>query len=366
MLLADLGAAVVRIDRLDSNQDPRTRLLIGPAGPLGRGRRSIGIDLRHRAAAGIVLDLAENSDVLLEGFRPGVTERLGFGPAEMLARNRRLVYARMTGWGQQGPLADTAGHDITYLAIAGLLHGIGPATGPPSPPANYVGDFGGGAMSLAVGLLAALLHARQTGTGQIVDVSMTDGAAYLATMVRTLHGHGLWSDQRESNMLDGGAPNYRCYECADGRFVAVGALEPKFWQLLVDTLGLDLGLIGSPQNPDNWPRLTELLTSTFTKRTRDQWSDIFSPLDACVAPVLSLAEAPEHPHNLARGSYLEIAGATVARLPIRFDQTPGPETPAPPALGADTEKILCELGYDERTRHQLREQHAVSPRRSAE
>ncbi len=192
--------------------------------------------------------------MLIEGFRPGVAERLGIGPVEALQRNPQLVYGRMTGWGQDGPLAARAGHDISYLAVAGLLHGIGPKDGPPTPPANYLGDFGGGAMTLAVGLLAAVLSARSSGHGQVVDAAMTDGAAYLASMVRTLHGHGLWSDEREANIFDGGAPNYRCYACADGRFVAVGALEPKFWNLLVTTLGLDPAGIGSPYQPADRPR----------------------------------------------------------------------------------------------------------------
>ncbi len=231
MLLADLGAEVVRVEK--SPPDPLS------VSALGRGRRSIALDLRRPGAAEVVLRMADRSDALIEGFRPGVAERLGVGPDAALARNRTLVYGRMTGWGQRGPLAATAGHDITYLAVSGLLHGIGPADGPPTPPVNYLADFGGGAMSLAVGLLAALLHARATGEGQVIDAAMTEGAAYLGTMTRGLFASGAWHDSRAANILDGGAPNYRCYACSDGRYVAVGALEPKFWQVLVDKLGLD-------------------------------------------------------------------------------------------------------------------------------
>jgi alpha-methylacyl-CoA racemase len=345
MLLADLGAEVIRIDRIEVDNDPLTALPVGVTGPLGRGRRSIAIDLRAAEGAAIALDLLAGCDVLIEGFRPGVAERLGLGPQQALQRNPKLVYGRMTGWGQDGPLAARAGHDITYLAVSGLLHDIGPKQGPPTPPANYVCDFGGGAMSLAVGLLAAVLNARSTGHGQVVDAAMVDGAAYLATMVRTLHGHGMWQDEREANIFNGGMPHYRCYECADGRFVAVGALEPKFWRLLLNTLGLAEDVTPSPYEPSTHRQLTEQLSEIFLRRTRDEWAAIFEPLDACVAPVLTLAEAPAHPHNVARGSYLQVAGATVAAPVPRFTATPAEAATAPPALGADTAELLAELGY---------------------
>ena len=262
MLLADLGAEVVRIDKLPGPDGMFGGL---PAGPLGRGRRSIGLDLRQPRAAEVVLRLAERSDALIEGFRPGVAERLGVGPAEVHARNAALVYGRMTGWGQTGPLAPTAGHDIDYLAVSGLLHGIGPAAGPPIPPVNYVADFGGGAMFLATGLLAGILHARSTGAGQVVDAAMTEGAAYLGSMTRTFAANGGWRDQREANMLDGGAPNYRCYECADGRFIAVGALEPKFWAALVGALGFDVDATPSPYDPAQWRALSLIHISEPTR-----------------------------------------------------------------------------------------------------
>jgi alpha-methylacyl-CoA racemase len=348
MLLADLGADVVRVEKLAPDA------LTVPA--LGRGRRSIALDLRRPGAAEVVLRLAERSDALIEGFRPGVAERLGVGPDAALARNRTLVYGRMTGWGQHGPLAATAGHDITYLAVSGLLHGIGPADAPPTPPVNYLADFGGGAMSLAVGLLAALLHARATGEGQVIDAAMTEGAAYLGTMTRGLFASGAWRDSRAANILDGGAPNYRCYACSDGRYVAVGALEPKFWQVLVDRLGLDAA---SPYDRHNWPALTKLLGDAFATRTRDEWAAVFADSDACVAPVLTLAEAPDHPHNAARASYVDVAGAALAAPAPRFSATPSTAGEPPPA-GADTAALLAELGYDEDALAELRTAGAIS------
>jgi alpha-methylacyl-CoA racemase len=341
MLLADLGADIVRIDRLPGQGGMFGAL---PAGPLGRGRRSIGLDLRRPGAAAVVLRLAERSDALIEGFRPGVAERLGVGPDELLARNPKLVYGRMTGWGQDGPLAPTAGHDITYLAVSGVLHGIGPAGGPPIPPVNYVGDFGGGSMFLATGLLAALLHARATGEGQVVDAAMTEGAAYLSSMTRTFLAAGGWRDERGANLLDGGAPNYRCYECSDGRYVAVGALERQFWEELVGALGLDPATTPSPYDPAQWQACATLLASTFATKTRDEWAAIFEPLDACVAPVLTLAEAPSHPHNAARGSFAPVGDAVLAAPAPRFSATPGMTTPLT-KMGGDTAALLAELGF---------------------
>jgi len=357
MLLADLGAEVIRVDRVVAATDPLSQLPVGPTGPLGRGRRSIGVDLAQSGGSVVVLDLVATCDVLVEGFRPGVAERLGVGPAEALGRNPRLVYGRMTGWGQDGPLAQTAGHDITYLAVSGLLHGMGAAGHAPTPPANLVGDFGGGAMTMAVGLLAAVLSARSTGAGRVVDVAMIDGAAYLATMVRTLHGHGLWTDDREANIFDGGAPNYRCYQCADGRYVAVGALEPRFWTVLVDTLGI--GDAPSPYDRTSWTRLSALLAEAFSKRARDDWAVIFEPLDACVAPVLTLAEAPGYHHNAERSAYFDVAGVRVAAPPIRFGGMPSRGAAEPPSIGEDTDGLLAELGYDDARRATLRSSGTV-------
>ena len=343
MLLSDLGAEVVRVDKL-----PGAKPGLGDsmtAGPLGRGRRSIGIDLKTAEGAEVLLRLVATADALIEGFRPGVAERLGIGPDAALARNPKLVYGRMTGWGQHGPLATTAGHDITYLAMTGLLHGIGPKDGPPVPPINYVADFGGGAMFLSTGLLAALLHARATGEGQVIDAAMTEGAGYLGSMTRNFAWLGGWHDERSANMLDGGAPNYRCYECADGRFVAVGALESQFWAALVGALGFDVATTPSPYDRAQWADCAALLSTTFKTKTRDEWAELFGPLDACVAPVLTLEEAPHHPHNLARGSYVDVGGATMPGPAPRFSATPGAPGPLT-AVRADTESLLAEAGYD--------------------
>jgi alpha-methylacyl-CoA racemase len=291
----------------------------------------------------VALRLAASCDALIEGFRPGVAERLGIGPDDVLARNPKIVYGRMTGWGQEGPLSSTAGHDINYLAITGLLHGIGPADRP-WPPANYVADFGGGSMFLALGLLAGILHARATGEGQVVDVAMTEGAAYLGSMTRTFMALGGWKDERATNMLDGGAPNYRCYETSDGKFMSVGALEPQFWAALVGAIGREVDATPSPYDPAQWDACEALLTEVFLSKTRDEWAEIFAPLDACVAPVLTLTEAPEHAHNVARGSYMTVGDAVMAGPAPKFSATPGEGATLTPMLGA-TSELLAEVGY---------------------
>jgi alpha-methylacyl-CoA racemase len=353
MLLADLGAEVVRIDKLSAT-GPFDAM---PAGPLGRGRRSLAVDVRKPGGAEVVLRLCESADLLIEGFRPGVAERLGVGPDDVHARNPKLVYGRMTGWGQQGPLAHTAGHDITYLAVSGVLHGIGAADGPPVPPVNYVADFGGGAMFLVTGLLAALTHARASGQGQVVDAAMTEGAAYLASMTRTFLAAGGWTDRRGANLLDGGAPNYRCYECADGRYVAVGALEPQFWAALVDGLGLTD--VPSPYDPAQWPACADALAAAFKTRGRDEWAEHFAATDACVAPVLTLEEAPGHPHNVARHSYTTIGTAVLADTAPRFSATPAAAGELT-GIGGDTAALLDELGYDEVAVEALRSAGAIA------
>jgi alpha-methylacyl-CoA racemase len=342
MLFADLGADVIRVDR-PAGSPGELDLSLG-AGPLGRGRRSITLDLRKDGAAEVVLRLAASVDALIEGFRPGVAERLGVGPHDAVARNPALVYGRMTGWGQDGPLAATAGHDITYLAVSGLLHGIGPSDGPPVPPINYVADFGGGAMFLVAGVLAALLHARATGEGQVIDAAMTEGAGYLGTMTRCFLFAGGWRDERGVNLLDGGFPNYRCYECADGRYVAVGALEPKFWTALCEALGEDPATAPSPYDPATREACRDMLDRTFRTRGRDEWAELLAPLDACVAPVLTLQEAPAHPHARARGSFTEVGAATVGAPAPRFASTPATarEVTQP---GAATDDLLAEAGY---------------------
>ncbi|MGN6609572.1 MAG: CaiB/BaiF CoA transferase family protein [Jatrophihabitans sp.] len=355
MLLADLGAEVIRIDRLAGGG-------LGDAmaaSQMGRGRRSIGLDLRKPGGAEVALKLLETCDALIEGFRPGVAERLGVGPDEALARNPRLVYGRMTGWGQHGPLAPTAGHDITYLAITGLLHGIGPKDGPPVPPINYVADFGGGAMVLATGLLAALVHARATGEGQVIDAAMTEGASYLGSMTRTFLARGGWQDERGVNMLDGGAPNYRCYETSDGKWVAVGPLEPQFWSALLQGLGLDEATTPTPYAPSEWDACTKALAEAFRSRTRDEWAELFAPLDACVAPVLTLEESLHHPHNVARGSFVEVDGAPMPGPVPKFSVTQGEVAPVG-AIGGETAALLAELGYADDELAQLRESGAIA------
>ena len=342
MLLADLGAEVVRIDKI-----PGARPGMGDAmatSAFGRGRRSIALDIRRPEGAEALLRLTDSADAVIEGFRPGVAERLGVGPEQVHARNPKIVYGRMTGWGQAGPLARTAGHDLTYLALTGLLAGIGRAGEPPVPPVNYVADFGGGGMFLAVGVLAGVLHARATGEGQVVDAAMVDGAAYLGSMTRTFLGQGLWRDAPEANFLDGGSPNYRCYTCGDGRYVAVGALEPQFWAALCTAIGQDAATAPSPYDPAQFAACTAMLEQTFATKGRDEWAAIFDPLDACVAPVLTLEEALAHPHNVERGTYVKVGDADMPGPAPRFSATPG-QAGGLVETGADTDTLLGEAGY---------------------
>jgi alpha-methylacyl-CoA racemase len=337
MLLADLGAEVLRVDRPAASR---------PAWPtvLARGRRSVVVDLKHPDGAAVVLDLVASADALVEGFRPGVVERLGIGPDACLARNPRLVYGRVTGWGQEGPWRLAAGHDIDYVALAGALHPIGQAGGPPVPPLNLVGDFGGGGMLLALGVVAALLEAGRSGRGQVVDAAMVDGAALLTTQFHELLAAGLWREERGANLLDGGAPFYGVYQTADGRHLAVGALEPQFFAELLRRLGLDAGDLPDQLDRDGWPLLRERLAELFRTRTRDQWCELLAGSDACVAPVLDLGEAPAHPHNRARGTFVDVGGVVQPAPAPRFSHTP-PDPPAPPATpGEHTDQALADWG----------------------
>ena len=330
MLLADLGAEVLRVERPAAEAAPG----LAAAPLLARGRRSVALDLKHPDGAEAVRRLAGGAHALLEGFRPGVAERLGIGPAECLARNPALVYGRMTGWGQQGPLAHAAGHDIAYIALAGALHPIGRAGGPPVPPLNLVGDFGGGGMLLALGVVAALLEARGSGRGQVVDAAIVDGAALLTTMVHELAAAGLWSQERGVNLLDSGAPFYDVYETADGAYMAVGALEPRFYAELLRGLGLDERTLPAQHDRARWPELREQLAARFRSRTRAQWCQVFDGGDACVAPVLTPAEAPTHPHNRERGTFVPVGGVLQPAPAPRFSRTPcDPPTPPPPPGG---------------------------------
>jgi alpha-methylacyl-CoA racemase len=341
MMLADLGADVLRVDRVEQCGPEAA----GPTDPLGRGRRSIGLNLKDADGVGLLLRLAESADVLVEAFRPGVAERLGFGPQVCARRNPRLVYARMTGWGQDSPLADTAGHDIDYIAVSGVLYPIGRAGERPVPPLNLVGDFGGGGMLLAVGVLAALLDRERSGLGQVVDAAMVDGSALLSSFLYGLRAAGAWQDARGVNLLDGGAPFYDTYQTADGQFVAVGALEPKFYAELLAGLGLDEADLPGQYDRAGWPVLRDRFAAAFLQRTRDEWATAFGGSDACVAPVLSPAEAPGHPYNAARGTFVEVAGVVQPAPAPRFGRSAAAPPSPPPRPGADTAAVLAGLGH---------------------
>ncbi|WP_419999579.1 CaiB/BaiF CoA transferase family protein [Streptomyces boninensis] len=337
MLLADLGADVVRVDRPGG-----TGLAINPDFDItNRNKRSVIVDLKDAEGAAAVLDLVERADVLIEGYRPGVAERLGVGPDDCLARNPRLVYGRMTGWGQDGPLASTAGHDIGYIAITGALGMIGPPEGPPSVPANIVGDYAGGSLYLVVGILAALQHARTAGEGQVVDAAIVDGTAHLTAMIHGMVAAGGWQDRRGANLLDGGAPFYGVYETADGGYMAVGALERQFFAEFVRLL--DLGE-DPPEQRDfaRWGELRERVAARFKERTREEWTAVFAGSDACVAPVLSLREAPAHPHLAARGTFTEDGGLTQPAPAPRFSATPGAVRRPPAQPGAHAAEVAAD------------------------
>jgi alpha-methylacyl-CoA racemase len=341
MLLADLGAEVVRVDRAGGAGIP------GYAGHdlLGRGKRSVQVDLKRPEAVAVVRHLAARADALIEGFRPGVAERLGIGPDDCFTINPALVYGRMTGWGQDGPVAGTAGHDITYLALSGVLHAVGPAGGPPVPPLNLVGDYGGGGMLLAVGVLAALRSAALTGVGQVVDASIVDGSALLATQVYGLLHGGLWTDRRGANLLDGAAPNYSVYETADGRHLAVGPLEARFWTEFAARLGVD----GDPYDPAGWPALRARIAERIATRTRAEWLAVFDGSDACVAPVLSLTEAASngHPQLAARETFVEAGGVRQPAPAPRFSGTPTAVPGPPPYPGEHTRVALTDWGVED-------------------
>lgn len=341
MLLADLGADVVRVDRPEPGA-----LSAGPPGRdlLNRGKRSVVVDLKHPDGAEVVLGLADQAAIMIEGWRPGVAERLGIGPQIALERNPGLVYGRMTGWGQQGPLARAAGHDIDYIAVAGALHPIGRAGEPPQIPLNLVGDFGGGALYLVVGCLAALHVARTTGRGQVVDAAIVDGTAHLTTMFAGLLAGGAWQPERGRNLLDGGAPFYDVYATADGGHMAVGALEPQFYAELLRLLGLADADLPAQHDVAGWPVLRERFAKVFAEGTRDEWTKLFDGTDACVAPVLSLAEAQRHPHLVARATFEEHSDVRQPAVAPRLSRTPGAIGGSPPVPGADTEAVLTEWG----------------------
>lgn len=357
MLLADLGADVVRIDRLEPSglgvpTDRRFDVT-------SRNRRSAAFDLKTQAGRDAVLQLVEGADVLIEGFRPGVAERLGLGPEACRTRNPRLIYGRMTGFGQQGPLAEAAGHDLNYIALTGALHAIGAAGGAPLPPLNLVGDYGGGALYLAFGLMAALFERERSGLGQVVDAAMVDGAASLMAIFHGLRAAGRWGGTRGANLLDGGAPFYATYETADGRHLAIGALEPKFFAELAQRLELPVHFVERQYDITVWPSLREAIAQRVRSRTRDDWAAVFEGSDACVTPVLSMAEAPGHPHMRARGTYVELDGVVQPAAAPRFERSI-PEPPRPvPDSGTHTRQVLAEAGFTAQAIEALRAAGAI-------
>ncbi|HVU74125.1 MAG TPA: CaiB/BaiF CoA-transferase family protein [Mycobacteriales bacterium] len=341
MVLAGLGADIIRVDRpvkVDRFSDPRNDLL-------NRGRPCIAVDLKNPEGVDAVRRLCDAADVLIEGFRPGVAERLGLGPDELLARNPRLVYGRMTGWGQDGPLAPEVGHDINYIAITGALHAVGRKDSGPVPPLNLVGDFGGGAMLLVCGVLAAL-HERQTsGRGQVVDAAMVDGVTMLMAMIYGFRNQSIWTDERQDNMLDGGAPFYDTYECADGGWIAVGAIETQFFAAFEERLGI--GPLGNQLDRAQWPEQKARIAARFKEKTRDEWAAVFAGSDACVAPVLSMPEAPQHPHVIARGALTEEDGILTPGVAPKFSRTPGALTRPSSVSGQDTREGLSHWGFSD-------------------
>ena len=337
-LLADLGAEVVLITRRAGGR-------ADPADINNRGKRSVALNLKSAAGLQAALALVARADVLIEGFRPGVMERLGLGPDPCLARNPGLIYGRMTGWGQDGPMAQMAGHDINYLGLTGFLHATGRADDVPTPPLNIGADYAGGTMFLLLGILAALFERSRSGRGQVVDAAMVDGASALMALIHSWIARGGWSEQREANLLDGGAPFYRCYECADGKFISVGPLEPQFHAELLRLAGLPEDHQADQMDRARWPERREAYAAIFRRKTRDEWAEIFAGSDACVAPVLSWSEAPAHPHMAARGSFFRRDGVTQAAPAPRFNRTPPAPPAPPPAPGADTEAVLAEAGY---------------------
>jgi alpha-methylacyl-CoA racemase len=354
MVLADLGADIVRVDRAAGGSG------FARFDVMNRGRRSIAVDLKQPDGVEVVLRLAAEADALIEGFRPGVTERLGVGPEPCLDRNPRLVYGRMTGWGQEGPYAADAGHDITYAAVAGALAHIGRAGQPPTPPLNLVADFGGGGMLLALGVVSGVLAARRTGEGQVVDAAMVDGVALLMAPFFMAMRTGYFTDERGTNLLDSGAPYYDSYLCADGRYVAVGALEPQFYAALVTGLGLDADALGEQNDKANWPAMREAFAAAFLTRTRDEWVAHFAGRDACVAPVNTTEDTLADPHLVARATVVEVDGVPQPSPAPRFSGTPAVVDRPAPEAGEHTDEVLAGLGYGPDAVSELRASGAVA------
>jgi alpha-methylacyl-CoA racemase len=358
MMLADMGAEVIRVDRAENvaGGDPASP----PADLNNRGRRSIGVDLKNPDGVAVVLDLVERADALIEGFRPGVAERLGIGPDDCLARNPRLVYGRMTGWGQDGPLAGAAGHDVNYIALAGALEPIGRRGEAPMPPLNLIGDYGGGGMLLAFGVVCGVVEAQRSGQGQVVDAAMVDGAAVLMTMTHALRAMGVWNDERGTNLLDTGAHFYNVYETADGKYVAIGSIEPQFYAELLRLTGLEGEELPWQHDRQEWPALKDRLAAIFKTKTRDEWRDLMEGTNVCFAPVLSIPEAIEHPHNVDRGTFVEVAGIRQPGPAPRFSRTVPEISSPPPHAGQHTDEVLAAAGFDPDRVAKLREAGAIA------
>ena len=360
MLLSDLGADILRIDRITASDS-------GIAMPekfnlLHRGRRSVAMDLKKPEAVQAVRELVAQADVLIEGFRPGVAERLGLGPDACLAANPRLVYGRMTGWGQDGPLAQAPGHDLNYIALTGVLHSIGSRGGPPVPPLNLAGDFGGGALYLALGVVSAILEARSSGRGQVVDAAMVDGSASLMTLMYGMRAAGVWTDKRGDNRLDSGAPFYGVYETKDGKHVALASNEPRFYQITLEKLGLstaEIAALPGQHDRSGWDVLKDTFARIFKTRTRDEWCAVMEGSEVCFAPVLSMGEAPQHPHLKARGTFVEHDGVVQPAPAPRFSRTPGAIQRGAPHPGQHTDEALADWGLDEARRGALRNAGAI-------
>ena len=354
MVLADLGAEIIRVDRASA---------IGTGSkqePSNRGKKSIAVDLKAKEGVEVVLKLVETADAIFEGFRPGVMERLGIGPEVCMARNDRIVFGRMTGWGQEGPLANAAGHDINYISLSGALAAIGRPGSPPVPPLNLIGDFGGGGMLLALGLVAALLESKESKKGQVVDAAMTDGSALLMTMIYSMQSSGMWKTTMGSNLLDGGSHFYDTYECKDGKFISIGSIEPQFYALLCQIAELDEKVFSKQMSRDLWPEQKEEIKKVFLKKTRDEWCDLMEGTDVCFAPVLDMSEAPQHPHNKERKTFIDLEGVTQPAPAPRFSRTEPEVVSSPSIVGEHTNEVLSSIGLSEEDISTLKTSGAVA------
>ena len=354
MVLADLGVEIIRVDRASaigtgSKQDAANR-----------GKKSIAVDLKSEEGVEVVLKLVETADAIFEGFRPGVMERLGLGPDVCSARNERIVFGRMTGWGQEGPLANAAGHDINYISLTGALAAIGRPGSPPVPPLNLIGDFGGGGMLLALGLLAALLESKKSKKGQVVDAAMTDGSALLMTMIYSMYSSGMWKTSMGSNLLDGGSHFYDTYECKDGKFISLGSIEPQFYALLCQIAELDESIFGKQMSRDSWPEQKEAIKKIILDKTRDEWCELMEGTDVCFAPVLDMSEAPKHPHNVERKTFIDLEGVTQPAPAPRFSRTEPEVVSSPSVVGEHTDEVLTSIGFSDEDINTLKTSGAVA------